>query len=64
MIYDGHKNGLKLNQPVLKDPHFMGGTRIFGGGGERGGKAEGMGATENRHCRTLNRVKPSYANRE
>jgi len=42
----------------------MGGTRIFDVGGQRGGKAKGMGATENRHCRTLNRVQPSYANRE
>ena len=43
---------------------FMGGTRIFDVWGQLGGKAEGMGATENRHRRTLNRVKPSYANRE
>ena len=42
----------------------MGGTRTFDVGRQRGGKAEGMGTTENRHCRTLNRVKPSYANRQ
>jgi len=42
----------------------MGGTMIFDVGGQRGARPRAWGATEFRHCRTLNRVKPSYANRE
>jgi len=42
----------------------MGGTRIFDVGGSEGARPRAWGATENRHCMTLNRVKPSYANRE
>ena len=51
-----------VNTEESRRVQIMGGTRIFDVAGQRGGKAEGMGATENRHCRTLNRVKPSYAN--